>query len=269
MKKLYIHAGLPKTGTSFLQASLDYFEKNKFNKNFYYPIQNIRNYKIPTSGNGVAVFDSLILKDKSSLKKIIKDMFKHNKNVFISSETLSNLKREHIVLLKDVLNELSVMPISIFFIRNLYEMYLSGYSQTVKRGGESRSFIDNAMERECLLDRPFLFKELGDVLVFKYCKNKDNFQNLFNFINLQTGTFKDFKIKKINNALNISQIRFFRILNKFLPPTLVSYFADRISIYNKSHEEIIDAKVIKFLKDNYSEDVDKINSEFLIDLKII
>lgn len=269
MKKLYIHAGLPKTGTSFLQASLNYFEKKKLNKNFHYPIQNIKNYKIPTSGNGVVIFDLLILKDKSSLKRVIKDMFKHNKNVFISSETLSNLKREHIVLLKDILNELCVIPISIFFLRDLYEMYLSGYSQTVKRGGESRSFLDNAIERECLLDRPFLFKELGDVLVFKYCKNKDNFQNLFNFINLQTGSFKDFKIKKINNALNMTQIRFFRILNKFLSPTLVSYFADRISIYNKSHEKIIDKEVIKFLKDNYSRDINNINSEFMIDLRII
>ena len=75
MKILYIHAGLPKTGTSYLQASLDYFEKNKLNKNFYYPRQEIKNYKIPSSGNAVNIFNLLKSKDDQKLKDEFKNMF--------------------------------------------------------------------------------------------------------------------------------------------------------------------------------------------------
>lgn len=268
MKILYIHAGLPKTGTSYLQASLDYFEKNKLNKNFYYPRQEIKNYKIPSSGNAVNIFNLLKSKDDQKLKDEFKNIFSNNTNVFVSSEMLSNLVLEDILLLRGILKDLEIKPISIFFLRDLYDFYFSGYSQTIKRGGETRSFFENACDRQPLLDKPLIFKELGEVLVFKYEKNADNFQKLFNTIGLKTEAFKNFKIKKINKSLSHSQIKFFRMLNNIFPPTIISFFADRLSIYNKPQKYFRDQDVIKYLNNKYAKQIKAINYEFNINLSV-
>lgn len=267
-KVLYLHIGLPKTGTSFLQACLHSFQANNLNLNFFYPPHTIKNYKIPSSGNGIELFEIIKNKRSEDLANLIKSFFLNHNLVFISSEQLSTLEDTDTDFLYKSLKPLGINIITIIFIRDLYDFFWSGYSQTVKRGGETRSFYKNALQRKPLLNKPSQFETIGKVIVKKYSKEKDIFQDLFSELGLISGNFGEFKFQKINQALTVTQLNFVRLLNIIFPVSVVSRIADFISQNNKGYIPPKDISVLNFLKDMYFEEVCSLNKKYNTNIKI-
>lgn len=264
---LFLHIGLPKTGTSYIQNIFWNKNNQKFLK-VYYPKDTEKKFKfIPTAGNGLELFHGIKERDELFLKNYFKKIFQKNKNVLLSSEVFSTLNYDDILFFENTLklNEINIKII--VFVRNLYSFYLSGYSQTIKRGGETKSFIKNAIEREPLLDKIFFFDKIGEVNVFEY----DLLENIlypFYQLKLISQELLNNKEKKINKSLSLNQLIFFKFLNKFLSKTIVSIFADFVSIFNTKTLNLYDKEVEDYLLREYEELVLSFNVKFNTNVQI-
>lgn len=147
---IYIHAGLPKTGTSFLQSALELIETKGGFKQTTYPVLNPQNdFQAIGSGNGLEIAKLLAesftpefnkIKITSAFSELLEKRSTNKNNLLISSEwfTFSSPERFHFFqqeMLK-ICNEVKL----IFFVRPLAPWAWSRYSQGIKRHNLSDSF---------------------------------------------------------------------------------------------------------------------------------
>jgi hypothetical protein len=150
MKKIYFHIGLPKTGTSYLQAT---FAKNEiiYKKNglLYPDLSN--NHKtaiegLTTSGNGLVltkVVEHPLKKHQSSFDEV--SFFKSLDSAYdylISSEWLHNISSQDIEKIAELVNQTHEFHLIVFY-RSIPELINSGYLQQLKAGKVHSNFLDS------------------------------------------------------------------------------------------------------------------------------
>jgi len=157
-KKLYLHMGLVKTGTSFLQATFASNEVNYKNNGLLYPdISNNHEIAITgmtTSGNGMCI--SKKYKEKPDFKKkrdAINSNFDEisffssldeNNDYLISSEGLNNVPIQKIIDFAKVISQKHELHL-IYFYRSIPDLIISRYLQRLKHGNK-KSFVDSLDE---------------------------------------------------------------------------------------------------------------------------
>lgn len=155
MKKLILHIGYNKTGTTAIQKSFKYNRKRLEKKGIFYPMHCRGKRKSPAHHS---LAESLLFYIKKPLpdfvnKKIyskypydhywnlLKDELKKAKaqTVFISSEAFSRL-RGHPDQMRFIRDQLLDYQIKILvYLRSQTDFFESAYNQAVKRGHESRT----------------------------------------------------------------------------------------------------------------------------------
>lgn len=151
MKELWIHAGLPKNGSSALQV---FFAKNRNNLARegidYLEMESLADAasgKI-TSGNGVLLARSLLRQEHplfypEARKKVHQflSLVKSSANDkgLVSSEFFSNISIEGLKEIKADLDSLGVVLKFVFYVRRQDQFLVSSYMQEVKRHGYTGS----------------------------------------------------------------------------------------------------------------------------------
>ena len=197
MKTLYIHAGMPKCGSSALQVffannieflnneSVDYFNLED--------LEGARKGNI-TSGNGALLSRSLLgegheayLNDDGSIYNRFFDAIKNSEfeKGLVSSEFFAVVPFKRLNSIKEELAEIGVETKFIYYVRRQDQFLMSSYMQRVKRHGFTgmpEDFIANTYEHIHFLKYFGYANELegylgkGNVLPFNYDDTK-SYQN--------------------------------------------------------------------------------------------
>jgi hypothetical protein len=264
-KKLLIHIGLPKTGTSWLQSIFSR-ESDAGELSYHYPKDNYKKKEhVPTAGNAVEFCLAIKRGDFYAANKIFFSYIEANSNTLISSEIFSTFTDAEIKYLKELAEKFKVKLTIVCYVRDVYDYYWSGYSQTIKRGGEFRGFIDNAKERPICIDRIFAYSAIGDMKIFHY----DSLDDISApFVELGVLRSQEKYKQKINVALTPRQMTVVKVLNRLLSVRIVSLISDRISQKNKPTPPPYNKEVEQFLFDNYASLIKKLNDTYSIDVKL-
>ncbi|MGC9332431.1 MAG: hypothetical protein ACP5DZ_11250 [Bacteroidales bacterium] len=148
MKKLIIHVGAPKCGTSALQSVLEIKERNgDLSKiGFAFPLEYSRGLG---QGNADPLFQELFVQTVNDITLSSNFLLKVNKNIIISEEKLFGIVNKHklIKLFISLKHEFEEMVI-ITAIREPSSWLLSDYSQHIKQNKHNISFPEHVVCRE-------------------------------------------------------------------------------------------------------------------------
>lgn len=276
MKKLYLHIGCGKTGSSALQIWLHQNADNFLKLGIFYPTLNQKiktDYQI-TSGNGVALSRDLI--EKKSIDIIEESFSSGIGSVLFSSENFQKLEKVDIQnLLSECLrNNIEVHVLA--FVRDVYDIVFSSYMQSVKRGNYYKTFREYADGVKSLQQFEVVRKWaefFPDIKVVHYdaFKNKVNVPFL-EWLGVDSKVVPEIKKTKVNRSLTLLEAEFLRLLNKVYCEkfnNLDFSFSSRISdaiILNdpeKKSEILLDMSVLENLRNKFSQSVDDFNNKYL------
>jgi hypothetical protein len=219
MKKLILHVGAPKCGTSALQSVLEIKEKNgDLGKvGFTFPLDFSRGLG---QGNSGPLFDDLCNPNSPNfdLSCSVSFLIEKNEGVIISDEKLFG------IISTNKLNKLCSQIKSKFediiivvAIRKPSDWLLSDYSQHIKQNVSNTSFSDHVVRREPSCNWVSYFSKFighGDNFRLVAC----DYKNLFNCIAEVLGVDRNFlsvdnEKVNLNPSLRPSQLEARRICN--------------------------------------------------------
>jgi len=163
-QKIYIHIGMPKTGTSAIQNFLVNNIALLDSCNLYYPSHTMDINGI-SSGNGAYLIHLLNNNQFDEAKKLL-DNFLTNangKNILLSSENFYRYPEK--------IKQLIPNAIIIVYIREQSEQIRADYNQSVKRHRQIY-FFDKALESA--LRRKDMFFDFGLLDIWEKCYGKEN-----------------------------------------------------------------------------------------------
>ncbi len=283
MRKIYIHIGCAKTGSSALQL---WFAKHREffkTRGVFYPLQDTitHEYEI-TSGNGVELYAKIINGTaKDYLIKLIE--FYNEGDLFVSSEALSSLTLEQINYFSLVLNDLNLTPVIIAYVRNIYDFSLSVYGQLVKRHGLSLNFYDFATSPEYLstitsqLDAINIYADFFDnINVINYSKKRDSIDSsILNLLDIPADSLPRLSSETVNRSLSPNEISLLARVNMLFAEKFGNRFVESFSqklsdaiIYQdpeKKNTFFIDNKVLNYLNNIVSQKISDFNNRFFPD----
>lgn len=275
MKKLYLHIGCGKTGSSALQIWLHQNADNFLKLGIFYPTLNQKiktDYQI-TSGNGVALSRDLI--EKKSIGIIEESFSSGVGSVLFSSENFQKLEKVDIQnLLSECLrNNIEVHVLA--FVRDVYDIVFSSYMQSVKRGNYYKTFREYADGVKSLQQFEVVRKWaefFPDIKVVHYDAFKRKMDAPFlEWLGIDSNAVPEIKKTKVNRSLTLLEAEFLRLLNKTFCKKFSELdfsFSSRISdaiILNdpeKKSEILLDMSVLGILRNRFSQSVDDFNNKY-------
>ena len=152
LERIVIHAGLHKTGSSFLQSSLELLEQKDAFADVAYPVlSSVEDFQFIRSGNGLELAKLLVNSltdrcDETAIRSAFHDLVakvRPDKRVMvISSEWFAEASPERFSLLRQVMREVCTNIQIVVFIRPFAPWAFSLYQQGVKRHGQSKPFAE-------------------------------------------------------------------------------------------------------------------------------
>jgi hypothetical protein len=152
---VFIHTGLPKTGSSFLQSALESIELQKGFSDVTYPVLNkVDEFQFIRSGNGLEIakllertltpeFDELLL--IKTFNELL-DKSLNKRSLLISSEAFSSAAPERFAVFKQMLSEVCDNISIIVYVRPFAPWAWSLYNQGLKRHNFKMSFEEWASQ---------------------------------------------------------------------------------------------------------------------------
>ncbi len=248
MKRVILHVGAGKTGTSALQVA---FAKNRDRlkaAGILYPdlvdLAPAESEKI-TSGNAPLLAFALGypcnetqkkagLRALESFHEIIKESEKPV--IFCSSEVLQSLKAERLAELKRFCESNGRSLQLVFFVRNIGDYLVSVYLQFVKRLGETREFEDWVRtHKQCPFSQTIqqaLEVSAGDsiIRVLNYEEHAEDLVRYFfkDMLGVKDLQGFDFETGRINRSIGEQELRFMLMLNRLCDSQTGMYFSDNL-----------------------------------------
>lgn len=215
-KKLFIHVGQHKTGSSFIQSCLaknrTLLENQEIQYPFFKTMENAANGFI-SSGNG-----RLILENKTESWEVNDDCT----SLLFSGENLyiNLINGKHLNTITELQQKFNIKEISILlFIRDPIEHASSFYQQEIKRGGATFSIeeyfesYDTPLRIENFL---MTFSKIKNVSlhVFNYSIVKDKLTNIVEqWLGISENSLSPPEASNINRSLTFAELEFQRHLN--------------------------------------------------------
>ena len=250
MKKLILHCGSTKTGTSAIQYGLGLNHKFLLDKSINYPLNDRLKKKLNKEncvvGNakfianfGNSITNKKVKKEKSEgarerLISFLEECQSTESDLTIlSAESIpGKFNKNSILVLRDLLYKYFDNIVVLFYVRDILDHSVSQYNEYVKRRRQTTNFSEYSLTHKCRFKNHIevLLTGFGDknLEVKNYADEKDNLW--FNFIkNLQ---FQDLDPKdlesprKINRSLCKEEIEFYRIINKKSKHGLTKHLKD-------------------------------------------
>lgn len=290
--RLILHAGLPKTGSSFLQ-SFFYEKRKELEKNgIYFPIdRGLDERSITKAGNAK---DLHLLIHKNSVDEIIHRIKKYCEeaaqnscgNILLSHEGFYN-SFPNILKNKKFSTYLSNSEISqvdiILVLRNPHDLLVSLYKQKCRSGKRIKpvSFLNQTKIIDCIYDALKLPEKHRNINL--HCINYDTNKNLLTAVftktllrltdNHSTNFNYDFKSTRINRSLTFNQIKCLQFVSLFHKGIAVriSNTLQKSFYFKESLESIKDFKsqINSLHKDRIRELIPRMNAYLPDDENII
>ena len=275
-KKLFLHIGAGKTGTSALQAQLVLNRKLLDKYNYYYPQAKndatAKEFKI-TSGNAIEL--GLLLRDENIPEKnIVNSITKFvidakGQNIILSSEVLEGYIATNIITLKNAVSKLGYTVIVIYYVRSIADHLVSLYHQRLKRhhfkGTPSQHILNSRNRFLRVIQTSVKIFGKENVLVKNYDKVKENIfldfiQNVLCLVDIN-----EFNIvnKTVNRSLTDFEVLLMQYMNTFFTDPKESTFISNALIHqnpNLQYRMSIQKEDLDKVALMYEHDIKKINT---------
>jgi len=216
-KRLYLHVGCGKTGSSALQLWL---HQNRLILERYgigYPEEegvSFGKYEI-TSGNGSILIEHL---EKGRHERYLESLFKKHKRLLFSSEQFQGVGGGALEQLVDASSKLGFRVTIIVYLRDVYDVIYSLYVQRVKRHLETRTFEEFALGLKVLQQFHVLSryeKHFADLRVVHYDSELARGIDLaFAEILGLGGEMPRMASRKVNRSLSVFELELLRQINR-------------------------------------------------------
>ncbi len=218
-KKLYLHIGCGKTGSSALQLWLHQNRSVLQQHGIDYPEEKDGNntpgdYQI-TSGNGSLLIDRL---EKKSHERYLKSLFQRYSTLLFSSELFQGIGGGMLDQLVESSIKLGFHMTIIVYLRDVYDVIYSLYVQRVKRHLETRTFEEFALELKVLQQFHVLSryeKYFDDLRVIHYDTELERgIDRIFAEILGLDQEIPGMTSRKVNRSLNVFELELLRQMNR-------------------------------------------------------
>lgn len=227
MKKIILHIGVAKTGTSMIQTSLAKLASTTLKEHGYvYPNLSDADASAEgrvTSGNGTGLAkwlnDDLQVKAYST-RWNPKELFKKYKssNLILSSEYIMSYRVDKMLELLDIAKKFEYKVKIIVYMRSICGHSLSSYAQHIKRAHYSETyeyFVENDYRNVFmpLMNKLQKISALSEIQVYNYDLEKSNLAKHF-FSNVLNIDDVKFEKETINRSLSLYENEILREINK-------------------------------------------------------
>lgn len=277
MKKIFLHIGAGKTGSSALQNWLYKNHQALKEEGLYYPIfsQKITDEYQITSGNGVYFIQAL---RQGKLQKLLKTFTNESENLLFSSEVFQNLTDTELESLKSIIKEYNYDMNIILYVRDLYDMVYSSYLQLIKRHVYFQDFeylcqnIETVQQFDVLYKYEKIFDKI-EVVHYDSHIGEGIEKPLYKILNLSIKSLKPMKKTKVNRSLDVFESELLKKVNRFLVEDLdikdekiCTKLSDDLIYANpeKKTEIFYSYKVFSILNERFLKDINYINKKYLL-----
>lgn len=285
IKRIYIHIGCGKTGSSALQVWLSNSVAELQAQGISYPLHKstpLGDYKI-TSGNGYrltnAIFDKRIGRYFKQWNRQLSE-----ETLLFSSERFQLLTSEDWLYFLSFVEKYNIEIHIIAFVRDVYDITYSSYQQLIKRHTYSESFRDFALSQTNLqqLDVAERLRNIDiKVTMIHYDEILRKHQSisipLAETIGVDPKDLPKQNNSKVNRSLTVFETQFMQIANAYYKEmydqpcfAFSAALSDRLIKSNPEQktEIIYDSEIEDHLANHMQIHVDMINTNFLKNSKL-
>lgn len=221
MRKLYLHIGLGKTGSSALQSwlSLNAELLSKQGIDYADTVPEVK-YGESLSGNGTPLHRACVAQAFDEVESLLLTTYfsgSGNPVAIISCELLQGLKPATIARLKSICDRNGIEVTVIAYARSVYESLYSTYVQFVKRGGCTHRFgedpADLGFDRSVEYLKRYAQVFQDNMVVLNYDQAKQDIYASFAAVTgIETRGLKHLGIK-VNRSLSFREVETLRRVN--------------------------------------------------------
>jgi hypothetical protein len=143
LKKVILHIGLPKTGSSAIQNFLARNGQNLERSGFFYQSPPVRDQYEITTGNAAPLWDIIKTRSRQEAGEFTSKYLKPDYINILSSEVLAQAQEEDWKFLQEIFHDNDIyLENIIFFVRDVFPFLNSAYDQAIKRHGMTKDFYD-------------------------------------------------------------------------------------------------------------------------------
>ncbi|MCB1705976.1 MAG: hypothetical protein KDI17_14010 [Halioglobus sp.] len=278
MKKLFLHIGLGKTGSSALQSwlSLNSAALSQRGVDYADLVPHAKTGEV-SSGNGYDLQRALIGHDFEEVERLLTSTYFFNpKNdvALISCELFQGIRAPFVQKIHDICAKCEIDVTIIVYIRSVYEQQYSSYLQGIKRSSIAHRFgemsSDIAFHRSVEYLRRYV-RVFGDkVIAVNYdIAKKDIYASLADIIGLDTTGLKKLE-KKVNRSLTLEEAEVLRRMNRFHGGVFATTISDFVIALSPNIETpiVYDRGLVQRVRDATEEDLLWVNQQFNIPVPV-
>lgn len=271
MKKLILHVGFAKTGSSALQSWLAINQEKLAAQGYCYAGQNMeaKKYMI-NSGNAGLLFE--FLSGNKNKLDVINHYFGQLEKAIISAEGLQKLDDKACKKINELASEYNIDILVIAYIRSAYDVMYSGYIQDVKRGNALYTFEECVENKKSFLLIDFYNKlsQHFSVDLIYYDSVRDNIAKPFcKKTGLDYDRLTPLSPRRVNRTLSHREIIVTQLFGKWVEESglEIEQFSSLITdnLVNKYPQErsevFCDPKILQKIEKKIENQVNKFNQE--------
>ena len=283
--RLYLHIGLPKTGSSAIQSWLSAHSEDLAKVGVTYAdlVPKAKLEQI-SGGNGKHVVRFLGVKwhgervtPRELTREILETYFDGESTAIISAEAMANARRPRIRQLLKVLDAAGIDVIVLAYIRSIYDHCWSGYQQMVKGAGYHHELAQYAADYpNAQVDAIRRWSsEFDQIRVMNYDSAKHALiESFVQACELELPAGVKTSISRVNRSLSASERSLLIEVNRQTAKRGLDFralLANPILYANPAAESsfVYDPRVLEILREKYQDDVDWLNRSFLRDDPIL
>jgi len=221
MKKLYLHIGLGKTGSSALQSWLSLNAEALARQGIDYAdtVPEVK-YGESLSGNGSILHQACVDLDFDEVQRLLTSTYfftPGNDIAVISCELFQGARPAAIARLSQICRDNGIDVTVVAYVRSAYEGLYSTYMQFVKRSNYTHSFGEHESDTTLEVQMSYLRRYLdvfGDkMVVLNYDEaKKDIYASFASVVGIDGGSLKKLKVK-VNRSLTMQEADVLRRIN--------------------------------------------------------
>jgi len=221
MKKLYLHIGLGKTGSSALQSwlSLNAGVLARQGIDYADTVPEVK-YGESLSGNGSMLHQACVDLDFDEVERLLTSTYfftPGNDVAIISCELFQGTRPPTVARFREICERNGIDVTVIAYVRSAYEGLYSTYLQFVKRSACTHSFGDGESDTSLAVQVSYLRRYLdvfGDkMIVLNYDGARKDIYNSFAAVTgIETRGLKKFEVK-VNRSLSMQEAEVLRRIN--------------------------------------------------------
>ena len=278
---LYLHIGLPKTGSSAIQSWLSAHSEDLARVGVTYAdlVPKAKLEKI-SGGNGKLLSRFLGVKwqgarltPRELTNEIRETYFNGESTAIISAEAMANARRPRIKQLRKVLDAADIDVVVLAYIRSIYDHCWSGYQQMVKGAGYhdelARYAADYPNPQVDSIQR--WSSAFDDIRLMNYDSAKDALiESFVKACELELPADVKTTISRVNRSLSTSERSLLIEVNRQAAERGLDFralIANAILYANPEAESsfVYDPRVLEILQEKYAREVAWINRRYLRD----